>query len=201
MFSHLHQMKSYQPGEFIYAAQEPAESMFIITKGRVKLGEFTANGEERTLAILREGEVFGEMVMAGHTERREFAQCLEKETQLCILLWGDLRRLMRDDADLSIRIVKWFGLKMERLERKVESLTFKDSRTRIIDFLKEAVVFKGKQIGDEWMIRTKLTHADIATLTATSRQTVSEVLNDLRRENKIFFERGKILIRNIDNLK
>ncbi len=193
-------MKSYAPGEFIYAAQEPAESMFVITKGRVKLGGFTAEGEERTLAILREGEVFGEMVMAGYTERREFAQCMDKDTQICIVVWEDLKQLMRDDADLSIRIIKWIGFKLERLERKVESLTFKDSRTRIIDFLKDAVVFKGKQIGDEWMIRTKLTHADIATLTATSRQTVSEVLNDLRRENKIYFERGKILIRNVDNL-
>lgn len=193
-------MRSYELGEFIYAAREPAESMFVITKGRVKLGEFTAEGAERTLAILREGEVFGEMVMAGYTERREFAQCMDKDTQICIVVWQDLKQLMRDDADLSIRIIKWIGFKLERLERKVESLTFKDSRTRIIDFLKDAVVFKGKQIGHEWMIRTKLTHADIAALTATSRQTVSEVLNDLRRENKIHFERGKILIRNIDNL-
>lgn len=53
----------------------------------------------------------------------------------------------------------------------------------------------------EWIIKTKLTHRDIAALTATSRQTVSEILNELRREDQIFFERGKILIRDIESLK
>jgi len=51
------------------------------------------------------------------------------------------------------------------------------------------------------MIPTKLTHKDIAALTGTSRQTVTTVLNELKDKNLINFDRRKILIRDLAQLK
>ena len=86
------------------------------------------------------------------------------------------------------------------MERKVESLVFKDSRTRIVEFLRDWADEKGKKIGYETMMKNYLTHKDIASLTGTSRQTVTTILNELKDKNIINFDRRRILIRDMDKL-
>ena len=190
----------YSAGDLIYIPEQNADELHMIVQGRVKIGKYLPDGKEVTIAILGEGEVFGEMALAGEEKRQNFAEALDKKTLICSLSLDELHRLMLDDKDMSIRIVKWMGLRIQKLERKVELLAFRDARSRIIEFLKDAAAWKGKPIGHEVLIKTKLTHSDIAKLTATSRQTVSEVLNALRNEDQIYFERGKILIRDLEKL-
>ncbi len=59
----------------------------------------------------------------------------------------------------------------------------------------------GTPVGNEILLKHDLTHQDFANLTATSRQTVTVTLNDLRDNNLIYMERKKILIRDLDKLK
>lgn len=190
----------YKAGEVIYIPDQKANELHMIVEGRVKIGKYLPDGKEATLAILGEGEVFGEMVLAGQEKRENFAEALDKKTLICSLELDELKTLMLDDKDMSIRIMRWMGLRIQKLERKVELLAFRDARSRIVEFLKDSAAWKGKVIGHEILIKTKLTHNDIAKLTATSRQTVSEILNTLRSENQIHFERGRILIRDLENL-
>ena len=107
---------------------------------------------------------------------------------------------MYENKELSFKILKLIGLRLMKLERKLELLVFKDARTRIIEFLKDAAAWKGKKVGMETMIHTKLTHKDIASLTGTSRQTVTTILNELKDQNLINFDRRKILIRDLEKL-
>jgi CRP-like cAMP-binding protein len=87
------------------------------------------------------------------------------------------------------------------VERKMESLIFKDARTRIIDLIIQMAEKRGTKIGDEILLKHDLTHQDIANLTATSRQTVTVTLNELKDQDLIYMERKKILIRDIAKLK
>jgi len=70
-----------------------------------------------------------------------------------------------------------------------------------VDFLKELAEENGEQVGTEIMVKHHLTHQDIANLTASSRQTVTTVLNELRSKNLIYFERKKFLIRSLEELE
>ena len=83
---------------------------------------------------------------------------------------------------------------------KKESLIFKDARARIIDFLKETAIKRGRQVGYEHFFKHSLTQQDIANITDTSRQTVTLVLNDLRKSNLIYFNRNSFLIRDMNKL-
>ena len=93
-----------------------------------------------------------------------------------------------------------FGSRLMKAENKLESLIFKDARTRIIDFIKESVNKRGHRIGYEMLLKHSLTHQDIANITCTSRQTVTLVLNELRQSDLIYFNRGKILVRDMARL-
>ena len=108
---------------------------------------------------------------------------------------------MRNHSQLNIFMMQLMGNRLLKMERRLESLVFKDSRTRIIEFLHELAKDKGQRVGYETLVRGFLTHQEIANLTATSRQTVTTILNELRRENIITFNRRRLLIRDLDKLK
>ena len=101
----------------------------------------------------------------------------------------------------SFEITKTIGDRLQRVERRLESLVFKDARTRIIDFIVDLGREKGKEIGKEILVKHNLTHMDMANLTATSRQTVTTVLNELKEQHLLHLERNQFLIRAIDQLK
>ncbi|MBL7858027.1 MAG: Crp/Fnr family transcriptional regulator [Cyclobacteriaceae bacterium] len=195
-----HEFKNYKRDQFIYFPEESADYIYMIAKGRVKIGHYLDDGKEVIKGILTYGEIFGELALAGEEKRGDFAQAME-ETIICPLRIDDLKSLMWEDKELSFRLLKLVGLRLMRMERRMELLVFKDARTRIVEFLRDAASWKGKKVGFETMIPTKLTHKDIAALTGTSRQTVTTILNELKDQNLINFDRKKILIRDLDKLK
>ena len=126
---------------------------------------------------------------------------MDANTTICPLSITELKELMFENKELSFKILKLIGLRLMKVERKLELLVFKDARTRIVEFLKDAASWKGKKVGFETLVPTRLTHKDIASLTGTSRQTVTTILNELKDKNLINFDRKKILIRDLANLK
>jgi CRP/FNR family transcriptional regulator, cyclic AMP receptor protein len=194
-----HEFIQYKKDQFVYMPDDAASHIYMIADGRVKIGHYLDDGKEVTSAILTTGEIFGELALAGEEKRKDFAQTMTSTT-ICPLTIDELKELMYDNKELSFKILKLIGLRLMKLERKLELLVFKDARTRVIEFLKDAASWKGKKVGYETMIPTKLTHKDIAALTGTSRQTVTTILNELKDQNLIYFDRKKILIRDLQNL-
>jgi CRP/FNR family transcriptional regulator, cyclic AMP receptor protein len=196
-----HAFDEYKKDEFIYFPDETATHIYMIVSGRVRLGHYQEDGKEIVTAILTNGEIFGELAMAGEETRKDYAQAMDANTTICPLSIEELKDLMKEDRELSFKILKLIGLRLMKLERKLELLVFKDARTRVIEFLKDTAAWKGKKVGFETMIPTRLTHKDIAALTGTSRQTVTTILNELKEKNLINFDRKKILIRDLATLK
>jgi CRP/FNR family transcriptional regulator, cyclic AMP receptor protein len=194
-----HEFLLYKRDQYVYMPDDTATHIYMIVNGRIRIGHYLDNGEEVISAILSTGEIFGELALAGEVKRRDFAQAIEATT-ICPLTLDELRELMFEDKELSFKILKLIGFRIMKLERKLELLVFKDARTRIVEFLKDAAAWKGKKVGYETLIPTQLTHKDIASLTGTSRQTVTTILNDMKEKNLINFDRKRILIRDLEKL-
>lgn len=195
-----HTFNHYQRDQFIYFPDQPATHIYMIVSGRVKLGHYLDDGKEVVTAILTTGEIFGELALAGEETRRDFARAMEA-CVICPLSLDEMKALMKDNHELSFKMLKFVGLRLMKLERKLELLVFKDARTRVVEFIKDTAAWKGKKVGFETLIPTKLTHQDIAALTGTSRQTVTTILNDLKEKNLINFDRKRILVRDLEALR
>jgi CRP/FNR family transcriptional regulator, cyclic AMP receptor protein len=195
-----HSFNHYQCDQFIYFPDEPATHIYMIVSGRVKLGHYLDDGKEVVTAILTTGEIFGELALAGEEKRRDFARAMDA-CIICPLSLDEMKALMKDNHELSFKMLKFVGLRLMKLERKLELLVFKDARTRVVEFIKDTAAWKGKKVGFETLIPTKLTHQDIAALTGTSRQTVTTILNDLKEKNLINFDRKRILVRDLEALR
>ncbi len=196
-----HTFNHFQKDQFIYFPNEPSSHIYLIADGRVKIGSYTEDGKEILKAILGAGEIFGELSITGEGRRSDFAQALDANTTVCPMTIDDMQELMKENQALSLRIFKLMGLRLKRVERKLESLVFKDARTRVIDFIREMAEERGQKVGYEMLIKTKFTHKDIASLTGTSRQTVTTILNELKSQNVINFDRRRILVRDMEKLR
>ncbi|MFN0173275.1 MAG: Crp/Fnr family transcriptional regulator [Saprospiraceae bacterium] len=190
---------NFKKGESVYVPQDLSDRIFFITEGRVKISVMNEEGKEITKAILGRGEVFGELALLGEQLRHDFATALE-DTNTCVVTLEELRGLMRDRSELNLFFMKMFGGRQLEMERRLESLVFRDSRSRIVEFLVNIARSKGQRVGYEWVIRKPVTHQEIANLTATSRQTVTTTLNDLRYKKLLSFNRSRLLIRDLDKL-
>ena len=193
-------MRTADKNQFIYFPKEPSKIMFFLKKGRIKIGSYSEDGKEIIKAILYPGEVFGEMGIVGETNRKDFAVAMDADTRMCTINIDEFKEILNDNPELGLEVTKTIGEKLRNIERRLESLIFKDARERIIDFMKEMAEKYGKKIGFETLVKHDLTHQDIANLTATSRQTVTTVLNDLKDKDLIYMERKRFLIRDMNEL-
>lgn len=194
-------MKTLEKGKFIYFPEEPSKVVFLLKSGRVKIGTYSEDGKEIIKAILEPGEMFGELAIAGQETRQDFAQVLDNDVKICAIHKEEMLRILESMPRLNLKITHMIGLRLQKMERRFESLIFKDARDRIVDFIRDLVLTKGKKVGFEYAVKHKLTHQDMANLTATSRQTVTIVLNELREAGILDFDRRSIIVHEMDDLK
>ncbi len=194
-------MQTIQKGQFIYYPETPSSSVFFLKKGRVKIVSYTEDGKEIIKKILWPGDIFGELgLIDGDSKRSDFSQAMDDDVLICAMGKEEMVQMMSMNSKLNLKVMKIIGLRLRKVERRVESLIGKSARTRLIEFIKELAEERGKKIGTEILIKHHLTHQDIASLNAISRQKTTAILNELRDENLITFDRNSLLVRNIDKL-
>ena len=189
-----------EKNEKIFLSGQHANHVYVIKKGRVKITTIGDDEKEVLKSLIHKGELVGEDALFGSRERQDSASAMDEGVIVYQIPSDQMRVIMKSNPEFSFKITAQIAQKLRSAERRLESLTFQNSRTRIIEFLKETAKKQGKKIGYETLLRPFLTHQDIGNLTTTSRQTVSSVLNELKGSNKIYYDRHRLLIRDLSVL-
>ena len=191
--------RKVRKGDYVYTQTSNVSSVFVIKNGSIKLGIHAPSGKEITKAVLIDGDIFGEKVLLNQKLNKEYAVTREI-TEFYEFRIDIVQRLMQEYPSLLLHFVNIIGRRALMMERRLESLVFNDSRTKVIDFLLDLAAHRGKPVGYETLINKVMTHQEVANHTATSRQTVTTILNELRTENILTFNRRRLLIRDLDKL-
>jgi CRP/FNR family transcriptional regulator, cyclic AMP receptor protein len=186
--------------QFIFMPDEQSQHLFILKKGRVKTGTFSPDGKEVIKEILQPTAIFGDLALSGESHRADFAQAIYDTAECVVLKISVLNSLMQSNQRFLFNCMQHMSQRLQRVEERLASLILKDARARIIEFLLDTAGKEGRKVGYEMLVKHHLTQQDIANLTGTSRQTVTSVLNDLRKSNLIYFNRNSILIRDMERL-
>lgn len=196
--------KTFSKNSTIYNIDDSANELYFVSIGRVKLANNSNNGKENIKSIVYEGDVFGEMGIMDEedfSQQRDFAQAMEDDTVVCSISYDNIRELMQTYPSLNKKLMKKVSKRLRRTENRLESIMFKDARTRLVDFIKDLAKDLGKPVGHEILVKHRLTHQEIANITAISRQKVTTLLNELKHENLIHLERKSLLIRDMEVFK
>ncbi len=201
-YKDCHDFNHYKKEEYIYFEEDAANKIFLIDKGKVKIGYYTEDGQEVVKAILTKGEIFGEKAILGEEKRDEFALSLHNETTICPVSIDTLNDLVQDNKDFSFKIYKFLGYRFKKLERRIRLMLFKDTKTRLMEFLKELCEDYGYDCSETGhrVVKHPYTQKDIASLIGTSRPTLNTILNELKEENFIDFNRKEIRLKKLLNV-
>lgn len=194
------ELKSISKHRYIFKDGEESTKIYVLVNGTVKLGNFSEDNREVIKTILHPRALFGESSISKERIRGSFAKSIDVDVRFVEIDVVTFIELMRENFDFNLKVVEHLGNKIRRTEKRLESLVFNDARTRIIDFIKDNANNFGHKVGLETLLKHSLTQQDIANFTGTSRQTVTSVLNELKKTNKIHFRRKRILIRDMDTL-
>ena len=186
--------------QYIFMPDEPADFIYVLLQGRIKTGTFSHDGREVIKEILQPETIFGDLALAGETSRSEYAQSLNDDVIYLAIRVETFLPLLHSNQRLVFACMNHLSFRLQRVEERLAKLVLKDARERIIEFLVDTAGKEGRRVGYETLVKHHLTQQDIANLTGTSRQTVTSVLNDLRKSNLIYFNRNSILIRDLEKL-
>ena len=151
------------------------------------------------MQLLGPGEIFGESAILGSERHDNIAEVLE-DSIVCTVNKDIFTDMMMKNPKLNLKITKYIGWQLRKVETKVEDLVFKDAHDRVKSFLKNYIQKFGSKMMDGWFVRPLPSQQDIADLTAVSRQTASQILNELKEEKLIDFSRRYLRIPDINAL-
>ena len=198
----LHQtasVQSFSKHQVLYKPGQTASKVYFLLKGTVKIA---VHAEKKDIIkyVVRPGSLFGESCLTGEMQRRDFAYAMEEMAEVIELDAQTLLSVMKRNFAFAQSLLHFLGERLRYTENQLEKVVLKDSKSRIMEYLHQMGIEQGKQIGFETLVRHNMTHQDIADLTGTSRQMVTAVLNQLKRSNVLYFNRKKILFRDLNAL-
>ena len=176
--------KSYDVGQVIILEESEGDDCFFVTEGSVKITRLSKDGREVILAILNEGEFFGEMALLDGGLRSANVIALEK-TDALTLHRKDFIDSLKKYPQIAIQLLKEMAHRLRESDRQITSLSLSDAEKRIALSLlrisdEQGVIKKGKVIISKPPIQQ-----DIANMAGTSRETVSRTLRILEDERFI----------------
>jgi len=191
-------VKKIKKGGYIYKKGDTAKNIYFVKDGRIKI-ESISPSRRITKTILVAGELFGEMTLFGEATRMDYACTIEAAT-IHIYPREEIQHLLKSNVQLQSLLLNKIANRRINIEQRLTSIVFKTSRSRVIDYLVYLGRKEGRRIGFDTLLRNFLPHKEIAYYTATSRQTVNTVLNELQAQNLVHYNRKRLLIRDLNKL-
>ena len=192
--------KKAKKGEIIYFSSSKLPRVFLLKKGNIKIVSVDEDGNETIKDIIQKGDLFGELELDSDKNSNEYAKALTDEIIICSFLLSDFENLLLEHPSLALSYTKFVGLKMKRIKNNYANLISKDAKTRLLTFLKEWAERDGKSIDNRIVIENYLTQNDIAQIICTSRQTATQLLNELEEKGILYYSRKEIIIEDISLL-
>ena len=190
---HLFVQQAYKKGVTLFQQGDEARLVYLIKRGTVRIARRTADGKDVTIAILGPGCLFGEEVVFSAIERTTVAMCMT-EALLCTSRAEHVYGLMTRFPALAMNVAKYLHEQRDdalAVAEDVAHLTVPERLMRLFDRL---AVEHGKETLDGTLLDVRLTHADLASLIGSTRETVSTKLAELARDGQIRFANRSIVI-------
>ena len=174
----------YIAEQIIFNNDEPADALYIIKNGSVRIEQNYRDGRKKTLAVLTSGSFFGEMALITEAKRCASAICgsdsvlirLSKETFLDCL---------RKNGEACFGILQVICQRLQSADREISTLTFQNLPGRVAYKLIELAEQFGRFDAQGLTIQLSLTHYDLADMVGTNRESVSKYLTKFKKEGSI----------------
>ncbi len=150
---------------------------YIIVEGGAKIYRINEDGEIINLAILGPGQIVGEMTLLDDSPRSAYVETIQ-DSKLLVLSREQLLKVLQDHPKAAVGLLKTLASRLRITNERLEDLVSKNLKTRTWKVLQTlSSYFPNKDIN--------LSQEELSGIIGATRARVTEVLNELERENKI----------------
>ncbi|MDM8000085.1 MAG: Crp/Fnr family transcriptional regulator [Dehalococcoidia bacterium] len=190
--------QSFERGDMILMEEDPAEAIYFVVSGAVKVFKTSIEGKEQILCLLRAGESFNDVPILDGGPNLASAVAITP-----VVLYGmtktDLEGLLRENPKVAMNVIRVLSKKVRHFVSMVEDLSFRDVTSRVAKLLLEYATDHGTP--EEGSHRPRLTQQEMAAMVGTAREVVGRSLKALEEEGAIRMERHRIVVTNRKTLQ
>ncbi len=191
--------RRYPKGETVFFEGEESDGFYIVVSGLVKIVKLHEGGREKTLYLIREGEVLGEMTIVGSNLRSATAITV-KQTRMIAFPGKSFQKLMSDIPVIAMNIIEILSERLRNANSQIEALSFLNARSRVIYNLVRLAGVQGGAGNQDTAIIPRLSQSEIANLCGVSRQMANKIINELRAGSIIETTPKRIRILDLEGL-
>jgi CRP-like cAMP-binding protein len=184
--------KKAERGEILAFEGAPADVLFFVVNGVVKVYKISADGKEQIFRIIRPGDSFNDVPVLSGGMNLASAAAMGPVT-LNGIKKKDLENIVATHPRLAMNLVHVLSRRVEELMSLVEDFSFRHVSGRVAKILLEYIGGEGE--------KPRLTQQEIAAIIGTAREMVGRSLKNLEEEGAIKVERNRILITDKEILK
>ncbi len=187
--------RTYKPGDAIYRQGEHGDALYVLTFGVVKLFRPYSGSKEATLRLLKPWDIFGHLAFTGEARQRAYAEAVT-ECKVVKVPKIFMERAIRRDPQAALKMMTLLELRLVQYEELVKCLLPRETEVRLANLLPILASKFGERAGDGRItIDLRLTHQDLAAMVASTRESVTKVLNEMRSRGVLEIESGRIILK------
>ena len=179
----------------IFFPGDPAERVYLIRRGAVRLSRVYESGEEITVALLRENSLFGVLsLLTGHRSDRFYHSVAFTRVEMVTAPASSVRQAIEANTSVGLLLLQGLSSRILQTETMIETLTHRDMSSRLVSFLLVLCRDFGMPGPQGITIDLRLSHQAIAEAIGSTRVTITRLLGDLRNSGLVEIDRKKITV-------
>jgi CRP/FNR family transcriptional regulator, cyclic AMP receptor protein len=186
--------------DILYTPKEGTERLFILKKGRVQLYEVDQAGDEITLSVVEDGNVFGEMALIGQSLSGLYVRALTPSTVVS-LKREDLEHLIMNKPEVGLRLVRELAQRLHASEVRYANVVGKDVPARLASLILTLVDSEGVVSSESYRIPTHYTHEQLASMIGCKRVAVTRAFRKLEEGGAVVLKARRIVVKDANALK
>jgi len=185
--------RRFASGQTIFHHGDPGGLLYIINVGKVKITYATPEGQEALLAILGEGDFFGELALLDDSPRSATAVAIGA-TETLTLNQEAFMHYIRAIPDFSLHVFKTLAQHIRRLNSQISDNFFLDLPARLARSLLYLAEEHGREVDEGIVIDLHLTQTDLAEMTGATRVSVNRAIGRFRQARWVQTKGRKFII-------
>jgi CRP/FNR family transcriptional regulator, global nitrogen regulator len=179
--------------DLIYAPGDPDGQLHFLLEGTVRLYKIYGEYKEATVALLAEGDVFGELSLEEGSCQNAFAEAVT-DARVAVVRKSVLNEVIKRRPEFALKLFSAFSGRLRQFDETIESLLDREVSARLATLLSHLGDRFGEPYGSGKVLKVHLTHQDLANMIFSTREAVSKEMSAFQRAGLIEVRNRRISV-------
>ena len=179
--------------DIIYAPGDPDGQLYFLLEGTVRLYKIYGDYKEATVALLMNGDVFGELSLDETYCQNAFAEAVT-DARVAVVRKSVLNEVIKRRPEFALKLFSSFSERLRQSEEAIGSLLYREVSARLATLLSYLGERFGESDGLSTTLKVRLTHQDLANMIFSTREAVSKEMSEFQRAGFIETRNHRIVV-------